>query len=84
MNPGPDTEGKHLNLPLFTKKSLIRKYGVKQIAMKNLKSFIALISSKKGLGHPRIRFFADLFGLDAKGKDGIYDEDKVRTTDRSE
>jgi hypothetical protein len=36
-NPGPDTIGKHLNMVTFTKNSLIRKYGLKNVAMKQFR-----------------------------------------------
>ncbi|GMI08291.1 hypothetical protein TrRE_jg12855 [Triparma retinervis] len=62
-NPGPDTVGKHLNFINFTKEALVRKFGIKKIAMKQFRALAALISSKKGLEHPRIRVFATLYGL---------------------
>mmetsp|Transcript_11231 Transcript_11231/g.22976 ORF Transcript_11231/g.22976 Transcript_11231/m.22976 type:complete len:937 (+) Transcript_11231:45-2855(+) len=62
-NPGPDTVGKHLNFVKFTQDALIRKFGIKKIAMKQYRALAALIQSKKGLEHPRVRVFASLYGL---------------------
>ncbi len=62
-NPGPDTIGKHLNVVQFTKSSLVRRFGIKQIANKQFKSFVALLGTKKALSEPRLRVFCRLFGL---------------------
>ena len=74
-NPGPDTEGKHLNLVTFTKNALIRKYGLKNVAMKQFRAFAACLQSKKALKLSRLRTFASLYGLPtAHGAEGkAYD-----------
>ena len=66
-NPGPDTIGKHLNLVTFTKHSLVRKFGIKSLATKQLKSFISLLLSKKTKEHARLRTFGRLLGLGPPG-----------------
>ena len=62
-NPGPDTVGKHLNLVTFTKNALIRKYGLKNVAMKQFRAFAATLQTKKALNISRLRTFASLYGL---------------------
>jgi len=62
-NPGPDTVGKHLNLVKFTQDALIRKFGIKKIAMKQFRSLGSLLTSKKAMDHPRMRVFASLVGM---------------------
>ncbi|GMH58171.1 hypothetical protein TrLO_g12544 [Triparma laevis f. longispina] len=62
-NPGPDTIGKHLNMVTFTKNSLIRKYGLKNVAMKQFRALGALLQTKKALKISRLRVFASLYGL---------------------
>lgn len=80
-NPGPDTIGKHLNLVTFTKNSLVRKFGIKVLAQKHLKGFVALLLTKKSKEHSRLRVFATLFGLGGDGRNvedaAPYDERNV-------
>ena len=60
MNQDPGT---HLNLVKFCKDALIRKFGIKQIAMKNLRAFVACLQTKKALEIPRLKLFTNLIGM---------------------
>ena len=77
LNPGPDTEGKHLNLVSFTKLALTRKFGIKSIALKQCKAFLTTLSSQKAQENPRIRVFSDLYGLGVGSSSKDYNAEKV-------
>ena len=62
-NPGPDTESQHLNFVKFVKDSLVRKFGIKQIATKQLKAFLSCLLSDKAMDECRLRVVCQLLGL---------------------
>jgi len=83
QNPGPDTEGKHLNLVSFTKTTFTRKFGIKTIALKQCKAFLTCLQTKKAQENPRVRFFSDLYGLPS-GERTVPEKysEEVRTSQR--
>jgi hypothetical protein len=65
LNPAEVDKGKHINLIEFTKKSLIRKYGVKQIANKNFKAFLVCLIANKNTNVSRNDERKKAFDFDA-------------------